>query len=79
MKIPPYFQLNVSHNQIPFVTSKMFPESRWVPYKLETVDLSHNLMPVITRELLTGTKHLKHLNVSNNRLNDLRKGELMIS
>ncbi len=49
---------------------------RWVPYRLESVDLSFNQMPVLTKELLTGTKHLKHLNVSHNRLNDLRKGVL---
>ncbi len=40
------------------------------------MDLSFNQMPVLTKELLTGTKHLKHLNVSHNRLNDLRKGVL---
>ncbi len=43
------FQLNLSHNKIPFVTRKMFPESRWVPYKLTHIDLSHNVMPVLTR------------------------------
>ncbi len=69
-------QVNVSHNRIPFVTKKMFPESRWIPYKLESVDLSHNSMPVLTRELLIGTGHLRHLNVSHNRLNDLRAGVL---
>jgi hypothetical protein len=66
--------VNLSHNRIPFVTKKMFPESKWIPYKLQQVDLSQNLMPVLTRELLIGTKHLTHLNVSGNRLNDLRKG-----
>jgi len=54
----------------------MFPESKWIPYKLERVDLSHNLMPVLTRELLIGTKHLRHLNVSGNRINDIRKCNL---
>lgn len=54
----------------------MFPENKWIPYRLEKVDLSHNLMPVLTKEVLTGTKHLKLLNVSHNKLNDLRKGVL---
>ena len=69
------FQLNLSHNKIPFVTRKMFPESRWVPYKLTHIDLSHNVMPVLTREILTGTKHLQYLNVSYNMLADIRKGK----
>ena len=71
-------QLNLSHNKIPFVTRKMFPESRWVPYKLTHIDLSHNVMPVLTREVLTGTKHLTHLNVSYNMLSDIRKGNLSV-
>jgi hypothetical protein len=44
-----FLQLNLSHNRIPFVTRKMFPESRWVPYKLTHIDLSYNVMPVLTR------------------------------
>ena len=47
-------KLDLSFNQIPFVTKKMFPESKWVPYKLEYVDLSHNRMPVLTDGILTG-------------------------
>ena len=68
-------QIDLSHNRIPFVTNKMFPESKWIPYRLEHVDLSHNQMPVLTKEILVGTKHLKYLNVSGNILNDVRKGE----
>jgi hypothetical protein len=56
----------------------MFPESRWVPYKLTHIDLSYNVMPVLTREILTGTKHLTHLNVSYNMLGDIRKGDLSV-
>ena len=52
----------------------MFPESKWIPYRLQWVDLSHNKMPVLTKELLIGTKHLRHLNVSANMLNDVRDG-----
>jgi hypothetical protein len=70
------FQIDLSHNKIPFVTKKMFPEHKWIPYKLEKLDLSHNLMPVLTKEILRGTKHLKYLNVSYNMLNDVRKGVL---
>ena len=52
----------------------MFPENKWIPYRLQWVDLSHNHMPVLTKELLIGTKHLRHLNVSANMLNDVRDG-----
>ena len=31
-------------------------------------------MPVLTKEVLIGTKHLRHLNVSANMLNDVRDG-----
>jgi Leucine-rich repeat (LRR) protein len=67
-------KVDLSYNRIPFVTGKMFPESRWQPYRVEWVDLSHNHMPVLTKELLIGTKHLLYLNVSSNMLNDVRKG-----
>lgn len=52
----------------------MFPENKWIPYRLEWLDLSYNSMPVLTKEILTGTKHLLHLNVSHNMLNDIRRG-----
>ena len=55
----------------------MLPEHKWVPYRLEYLDLSYNQMPVLTKEILRGTKHLKYLNVSHNMLNDVRRGKLM--
>ena len=54
----------------------MFPESKWIPYRLEHLDLSHNNMPVITKEMLVGTKYLKYLNISYNILTDIREGQL---
>ena len=65
--------LDLSFNKIPFITKKMFPESRWIPYKLEEVDLSHNSMPVLTDGVLRGTSHLRKLNISHNIINDVRK------
>lgn len=65
--------VNLSHNLIPFVTKRMFPESRWQPYKLQEVDLSYNMMPVLTSGMMVGTKHLQRLNLSHNILNDIRK------
>merc|ERR1719285_1180222 len=69
-------KIDLSHNNIPFVTKLMFPQSRWIPYKLEEIDLSFNTMPVLTGGLLRGTSHVKYLNVSHNILNDIRKDVL---
>ena len=52
----------------------MFPEHKWIPYRLEYLDLSYNNMPVITKEMLVGTKYLKYLNISYNILTDIRAG-----
>lgn len=71
-------QINLSHNRIPFVTKLMFPEHKWIPYRLEKLDLSHNNMPVITNDMLVGTKHLKYLNISYNILSDVRKGKTIL-
>lgn len=51
----------------------MFPSNPWVPYRLERLDLSFNLIPVLTFDLTFGTKKLKNLNVSNNAINEVRK------
>jgi len=65
--------IDLSHNNIGFITKRMFPESRWTPYKLQEIDLSYNTMPVLTQGINIGTKHLKKLNISHNILNDVRK------
>jgi len=69
-------KINLSFNNIPFVTNLMFPQNKWIPYALEEVDLSYNTMPVLTKGLLHGTQHLRVLNVSSNILNDVRPGVL---
>lgn len=40
---------------------------------MEHVDLSHNLLPVLTYDITFGTKKLKSLNLSSNSINDIRK------
>lgn len=52
----------------------MFPSDPYIPYNLKVIDLSYNEMPVITGDLMFGTKKLEVLNISNNILNDIRKG-----
>lgn len=51
----------------------MFPSNPWVPYRLEHLDLSNNLLPVLTFDLTFGTKKVKVLNVSNNAISEVRK------
>lgn len=51
----------------------MFPSNPWVPYRLEHIDLSHNLIPVLTFDVTFGTKKVKFFNVSHNSINEIRK------
>jgi Leucine-rich repeat (LRR) protein len=51
----------------------MFPSNPWVPYRLEQIDLSYNLIPVLTFDITFGTKKVKFLNVSHNSINEIRK------
>lgn len=51
----------------------MFPANPWIPYRLERVDLSHNLIPVLTFDITFGTRKLKSLNLSYNAISDVRK------
>ncbi|KAJ8895326.1 hypothetical protein PR048_000651 [Dryococelus australis] len=66
-------EVNLSHNEISFITRKTFPSSPWIPYRLRHVDLSYNVMPVLTFDITVGTKKLEVLNVSHNMLNEIRK------
>ncbi|XP_023321247.1 chaoptin [Eurytemora carolleeae] len=65
-------KIDLSFNNIAFITPLMFPEKKWVPYKLQEIDLSFNTIPVLTSGILHGTKHLTFLNLSNNIINDIR-------
>lgn len=51
----------------------MFPQNPWIVYRLERVDLSHNLIPVLTFDVTYGTRKLKSLNLSSNAITDIRK------
>ncbi|XP_077292100.1 insulin like growth factor binding protein acid labile subunit convoluted [Arctopsyche grandis] len=66
-------RVNLSYNKISFIGRKSFPSDPYIPYNLKEIDLSHNVMPVITSDLMFGTKKLQVLNISNNILNDIRK------
>lgn len=51
----------------------MFPSNPWIPYRLERVDLSHNLIPILTFDITFGTNKLKSLNLSSNSISEVRK------
>lgn len=51
----------------------MFPANPWIPYRLERVDLSHNLIPILTFDITYGTSKLKSLNLSSNSISEVRK------
>lgn len=68
--------INVSHNQFGTISKKMFPYHKWIPYNLQTVDLSYNRMPVLYKNLIIGMQKVKLLNVSHNLLNEVRPNVL---
>ncbi|CAH0550427.1 unnamed protein product [Brassicogethes aeneus] len=66
-------RLNLSHNKMSFLSRKTFPSNQYIPYKLREVDLSYNIIPVITFDLTFGTSKLEKLNLSHNAISDIRK------
>ncbi|KAG6444332.1 chaoptin [Manduca sexta] len=68
--------VNLSHNNIGFLTKKMFPYSPWIPYRLQEIDLSYNEIPVLTYDLTLGTKKIKKLYLAGNYINDVRNNVL---
>lgn len=71
-------QINLTNNQISFISPKTFPESPWIPYRLAEIDLSYNRMPVLSKEILIGTKKVRSLSLRGNSLNEIRKGSMLI-
>ncbi|XP_059473755.1 chondroadherin-like protein [Neocloeon triangulifer] len=69
-------KIDLSFNNIGFVTRPMFPSNPYIPYKLREVDLSHNAIPVLTMDLTWGAKKVQVLNVSHNLINEIRSGVL---
>jgi len=68
----------VSHNKISFITRKTFPSDPYIPYRLKDIDLSFNSMPVVTIELIVGTKKIEKLNLSSNSITEIRSGKFSI-
>ncbi|XP_043243590.1 insulin-like growth factor-binding protein complex acid labile subunit [Amphibalanus amphitrite] len=66
-------KVNLSHNHVSQIHVKTFPYSKWIPYRLEELDLSSNKLAVIGRDFSTGLKDLKKLNLANNSLIETRQ------
>lgn len=71
-------RVNLSHNKISFVTKRTFPNDPWIPYRLKEIDLSYNVMPVLTHELTTGMKKILRLNISHNNVNEIHRCECVL-
>lgn len=67
--------LNLSHNKIAFLSRKTLPNDPWIPYKLKHLDLSYNVMPVLTFDMTFGGRKLVSLNLSHNNINEIRRCE----
>ncbi|CAG9813618.1 unnamed protein product [Phaedon cochleariae] len=67
-------KVDLSHNKISFLSRKSFPSNPYIPYKLREIDLSYNLMPVLTMDITVGTSKVETLNLSHNAIADIRTG-----
>ncbi|XP_072144216.1 uncharacterized protein conv [Dermacentor andersoni] len=63
--------INVSHNEVAFVTEKTFPRSPYIPYKLKHVDLSHNFISVLTNSFDDGLGKAEYLDLRHNLINEV--------
>lgn len=68
--------VNLSHNNIGFLTKKMFPASPWIPYRLSEIDLSHNSLAVVTHDITVGAGRVRRLSLAGNYINDIRNNVL---
>lgn len=56
----------------------MFPSNKYIPYKLKEIDLSYNLMSVLSTDITIGTSKVEKLNLSHNEISDIREGKRII-
>uniref|UniRef100_A0A2S2R5K6 Chaoptin n=1 Tax=Sipha flava TaxID=143950 RepID=A0A2S2R5K6_9HEMI len=68
--------LNLSHNQFSFFTKKSFPNHMYTPSYLESIDISYNEIPIVTKDITIGTSKVKYLNLSHNSIDEIRPGVL---
>lgn len=73
------FQVDLSHNKFSFLSRHTFPSNKYIPYKLKEIDLSYNLMPVLTMDITVGTSKVEKLNLSHNAISDIRKGKYQLN
>ncbi|ODN04661.1 Insulin-like growth factor-binding protein complex acid labile subunit [Orchesella cincta] len=68
--------LDLSHNKISSIHAHTFPELRWTKFKLDSIDLSHNNLMIIKKEILKGTKTVTKLNLSRNKITEIKMSVL---
>ncbi|XP_018333196.1 toll-like receptor 7 isoform X1 [Agrilus planipennis] len=66
--------LNISNNEFSSINKKTFPNDRYIPYKLNEIDLSFNFIPVLTNDLAISGGRFKKLNLSHNLISNIGKG-----
>uniref|UniRef100_A0A336JWN3 CSON011490 protein n=1 Tax=Culicoides sonorensis TaxID=179676 RepID=A0A336JWN3_CULSO len=67
-------KINLRNNKISFLSKKSLPYNQWFAYKLRHLDLSYNVMPILTNDITIGTQNLEYLNLSHNVLQEIRLG-----
>lgn len=65
-------RINLSHNSLSFINDRTFPKSPYIPYKLTRVDLSYNLIPVLTGTFDDGMSKVEWLSLRHNIINEIR-------
>lgn len=69
-------KIDLSYNRFSNIKQLSFPQKRWTNYKVEDINLAHNNLAVVTKELLKGTTLLTKLNLSHNNLREINPGIL---
>ena len=65
--------MNLSRNKFSTLTRQTFPSNIYVPYDLQKIDLSYNIMSYLPVDLKYGTGRLRFLNLSHNQINGLNQ------
>lgn len=62
--------LSLSYNRLSFITHKTFPSSPWIPYKLASVDISHNILQSV--QTAVGLESVRNLSLAFNNIREVK-------
>jgi hypothetical protein len=48
----------------------------YTPSYLESIDISYNEIPIVTKDITIGTSKVKYLNLSHNSIDEIRPGNI---